>query len=104
MKTALLEHIEAKIINFLFDTKAPNHASQIALHIYETREDTLQAIQKLVKSSTIKGIQDFTFFTSTGETMAYILANTSQVPTPFAPSVPPSPLTSHGRRGAIRGR
>ena len=98
MKTALLEHIEAKIINFLFDTKAPNHASQIALHIYETREDTLQAIQKLVKSSTIKGIQDFTFFTSTGETVAYTLADTSPMPMPFAPSVPPAPLTRQLRR------
>ena len=104
MKTALLEHIEAKIINFLLDTKAPSHASQIALHIYETREDTLQAIQKLVKSSTIKGIQDFTFFTSTGETMAYTLASTSQVPTPFAPAVPPSRLTSPFRRGSFHER
>ena len=103
MKTALLEHIEAKIINFLLDTKAPNHASQIALHIYETREDTLQAIQKLVKSSTIKGIHDFTFFTSTGETMAYTLASTSQEPPPYAPPIPSSRLTSHVRRGAVRG-
>ena len=104
MKTALLEHIEAKIINFLRDTKAPNHASQIALHIHETRQDTLQAIQKLVKSSTIKGIQNFALFNSTGEIIAYTLANTSPVPTPLAPSVPPSRLTSPDRRGSNLGR
>jgi hypothetical protein len=88
MKVALLEHTEAKIINFLRDAKAPNHASQIALHIHETREETLQAIQRLVKSSTVKGIQDFAFLNSTGETIAYILPNTSPPPASFPPSVP----------------
>ncbi|MGA2685026.1 MAG: hypothetical protein ABSF51_08240 [Verrucomicrobiota bacterium] len=94
MKTALREHIEAKIINWLHDTKAPNRASEIALHIHETREDTLQAIQRLVRSSTIKSIQDFTFFNSTGETVAYTLADTSPPPpSTFPPSVPPPWLT-----------
>jgi len=88
MKVALLEHTEAKIINFLRDAKAPNHASQIALHIHETREETLQAIQRLVKSSTLKGIQDFAFLNSTGETIAYILANPSPPPASFSDSVP----------------
>jgi hypothetical protein len=104
MKTALLEHIEAKIINFLLDTKAPSHASQMALHIQETVEDTLHAIQKLVKSNTIKGIQDLTLFTSTGETIAYTLANPSPMPPPSVPFVPPSKLTPLSRRGSGLGR
>jgi hypothetical protein len=99
MKVAPLEHVEAKIINLLRDTKAPNHASQIALHIHEKREDTLQAIQRLVKSSTVKGIQDFAFLNSTGETIAYTLADTSPPPAPFPPSVPPSRLTPPAPRG-----
>ncbi len=99
MKTALLEHIEAKIVNYLRDAKAPTHASQIALHVQETREDTLQAIQKLVTSSTIKGRRDFTLFTTTGETVAYTLANASPVPTLVVPPVVPSRLTPHVRRG-----
>ena len=93
MKTALLEHIEAKIINFLRDTKAPNPASQIAVRIQETREDTLLAVQRLVKNRTIKGMQDFTFFNSTGETVAYTLADISPPPSTFPPSVPPPRLT-----------
>ena len=93
MKTALREHIEAKIINWLHDTKAPNRASEIALHIHETREDTLQAIQRLVRSSTMKSIQDFTLFSSTGETVAYTLADISPPPSTFPPSVPPPRLT-----------
>lgn len=93
MKTALREHIEAKIINWLHDTKAPNRASEIALHIHETREDTLQAIQRLVRSNTIKSIQDFTLFSSTGETVAYTLADISPPPSTFPPSIPPPRLT-----------
>jgi hypothetical protein len=99
MKTALREHIEAKIINLLFDTKAPNRASEIALHIQETREDTLQAIQRLVRSSTIKSIQDFTFFNSTGEIVAYTLADTSPPTAPFPPSAPPPRLTPQAPPG-----
>ena len=93
MKTALREHIEAKIINWLHDKKAPNRASEIALHIHETREDTLQAIQRLVRSNTIKSIQDFTLFSSTGETVAYTLADISPPPSTFPPSIPPPRLT-----------
>ncbi|MGD0745190.1 MAG: hypothetical protein ABSA45_08550 [Verrucomicrobiota bacterium] len=104
MKTALLEHIEAKIINFLLDTKAPSHASQIALQIQETREDTLQAIQKLVRSRTMRAIQDFTLFTSTGETVAYTLTNPSPTPTPSVPFIPPARLTPPASRGSVPGR
>jgi hypothetical protein len=99
MKAAPLEHIEAKIINLLHDTQAPNHASQIAVHIQETREDTLQAIQRLVKSSTIRSIQDFTFLNSTGETIAYTLANPSVPAAPFAASVPPPRAAPRAPRG-----
>jgi hypothetical protein len=99
MKTALLEHIEAKIINFLHDTRAPNHASQIAVRIQESREDTLQAIQRLVKNRTIKSVQDFTLLNSTGEILAYTLADTSSPPTPFPPSAPPPRLTPQAPRG-----
>jgi hypothetical protein len=93
MKQALLEHIEAKIINFLRDMKEPIHVSQIAVHIQERREDTLQAVQRLVKNNTLKAVQDFTFFNTTGEIMAYTLADSALQPTPVAPSVPPPPLT-----------
>jgi hypothetical protein len=99
MKTALLEHIEAKIINFLRDTKAPNPASQIAVRIQETREDTLLAVQRLVKNRTIKGMQDFTFFNSTGETVAYTLADTSPPPASLPPSVPPPQWIPQAPRG-----
>ena len=102
MKAALLEHIEAKIINLLHDTQAPTHASQMAFHIQETREDTLRAIQRLVKSSTIRSMQDFTFLKSTGETVAYTLADPSPAPAPFPPSVPArnaGRLTPPGPRG-----
>jgi len=37
MKPALLEHIEAKVINSLRDMKVPMHASRIAVHIQERR-------------------------------------------------------------------
>ena len=93
MKAASLEHVEAKIINFLRDVEAPSPASQIAIHVQETREDTLLAIQKLVKSQTIKAIQDFAFFDATGEIVAYALADPSLVPMPSVPFVPPSRLT-----------
>ena len=91
MKTAPREHIEAKIINCLRDLNAPGTASQIAVQIQETREDTLSAIQRLVKDHTIKGQQDLTLFDSTGETVAYTLADPLLQPT----LVPPSRL----RRG-----
>jgi len=93
MKKALLEHIEAKVINFLRDMKEPIHVSQIAVHIQERREDTLHAIQRLVKNNTLKSVQDFTFFNTTGEIMAYTLADTAVPPTPVAPSISPPPLT-----------
>ena len=93
MKAAPIEHIEAKIINLLHDAKAPSHASQIAIHIQETREATLQAIQRLVKSSTIRSLQDFTFLKSTGETVAYTLIGPSTTPVPFPSAVPPARLT-----------
>lgn len=100
MNTASFEHIEAKIVNFLHDTKAPRHASQIAVQIRETREHTLQAIQKLIKNGAIRGVQDFTLLHSTGEIMAYTLANTTLEPTPTLPSVPPPPpgAPAHRRR------
>ncbi|MFZ1071894.1 MAG: hypothetical protein WAO21_00525 [Verrucomicrobiia bacterium] len=101
MKTALLEHIEAKVINYLLDTNAPNLVSRIAFQIQETREDTLQAVQSLVKSGTIKGMQDLTLFTSTGETVAYTLAYALQVPVPF---IHPPPVTPHIRRSSRLGR
>lgn len=93
MNQSLLEHIEAKIINFLHDAKAPHHASQIAARIRERREDTLHAIQKLVNNKTVRGVQDLTLFGSTGETMAYTLADTPAGPAPVMPSVPPSRLS-----------
>src|ERR1700690_1655722 len=99
MKTALLEHIEAKIINFLHDTRAPSHVSQIAVRIQESREDTLQAIQRLVKNRTIKSAQDFTLLDSTGEILAYTLADTSLLPTAFPPTAPPPRLTPQAPRG-----
>lgn len=102
MNNALFEHIEAKIINLLHDAKGARHASQIAIQIRETREHTLQAIQKLVKNGTIKGVQDFTFLNSTGETMAYALADTALEPTPLTPSIPPPQATppTHRRRAS----
>lgn len=103
MKTIPFEHIEAKIINFLRDTKVPSHASQIATNILETRQDTLQAIQRLVRNRTIKGIQDFTLFSSTGETVAYTLAGVPAGPAPTAPAIPPSGVTPQLRRGPSPG-
>lgn len=104
MNNASFEHIEAKIVNLLHDTKAPTHASRIAVQIREKREHTLQAIQKLVNNGTIKGVQDFTLLNSTGEIMAYGLTNLAPGPTPAMPSVPPpQPALPAHRRRAIRG-
>jgi hypothetical protein len=101
MNNASFEHIEAKIINFLHDTKVPRHASQIAIQIRETREHTLHAIQKLIKNGAIRGVQDFALLNSTGEIMAYALANSALRPTPTMPSVPPpQPATPTHRRRA----
>ncbi len=97
MKEAPREHIEAKIINFLRDLKIPGHASQIAVYIQETREDTLQAIQRLVRDGTIKGKQDFSLFNSTGEIVAYTLADSMLQPT-LLPGAPPAPSTPPVRR------
>jgi hypothetical protein len=95
MKTAPREHIEAKIINCLRDLNAPGTASQIAVQIQETQEDTLRVIQRLVRDRTIKGRQDFTLFNSTGETVAYTLADPLLQPALMPGAVPPSP----SRRG-----
>ena len=83
---------------------APGHASEIAVHIQETRQDTLQAIQPLVKDGTIKGKQDFALFNSTGETVAYTLADPLLQPTLIPPSAPPSQSTPQIRRGPTPGR
>jgi len=101
MKQALLEHIEAKVINFLRDSKAPVHVSQIAVHIQEKREDALQAVQRLVKNRTLKGVQDLACFNSTGETTAYVLADAALLPMAVAPSIPlpppqPAPPSARG--------
>lgn len=88
MKQASLEHIEAKVMNFLHDTKSPKHASQIAVQIQEKREDTLHAIQKLVKNQTLKNVQDHSLFDSTGETTAYTLVDGVLQPMPVDPSIP----------------
>ena len=103
MNVSLLEHIEAKIINFLHDAKTPHHASRIAVRIRKKREDTLQAIQKLVENRTIMGVQDFALFGSTGETMAYTLVNVAPGPTPVMSAVPPSRLTPPAHRRSTPG-
>ena len=103
MNESLLEHIEAKIVNFLHDAKTPHHASRIAVHIREKREDTLYAIQKLVTNGTIKGVQDLALFGSTGETMAYTLANATPGSTSVLPAVPPSRLTPPAPRRSTPG-
>ena len=95
MQGAPREHIEAKLINCLRDLNAPGHASQIAVHIQETREDTLRAIQRLVRDKTIKGRQDLALFNTTGETVAYTLADPALQPALIPASVPPS----HPRHG-----
>jgi len=98
MKPASREHIEAKIINRLRDLNAPGTASQIADRIQEKREDTLRAIQRLVKDHTIKGRQDLSLFNSTGETVAYTLADPLLQPTLVSGAVPPLPSTPRTRR------
>jgi ribosomal protein S28E/S33 len=98
MKEAPREHIEAKIINFLRDLKTAGHASQIAAYIQESREDTLRAIQRLVKDGTLKGKQDFTLFNSTGETVAYTLADPLLQPALIPGAVPPSASAPQARR------
>ncbi len=103
MNESLREHIEAKIINFLHDTKTPRHASRIAVHIREKREDTLQAIQKLVGNRTIKGVQDLALFGSTGETVAYTLVNVAPGPIPVMPSIPPPRLTPRAHHNPTPG-
>ena len=104
MNNALFEHIEAKIINLLHDAEAPRHASRIAVQIRETREHTLHAIQKLIKNGAIRGVQDFSLLHSTGEIMAYALANTALGPTATVPPVPPpQPTASAHRRRVARG-
>lgn len=105
MKQASLEHIEAKVMNFLHDTKSPSHASQIAVQIQEKREDTLYAIQRLVKNQTIKNVQDFSLLDSTGETTAYTLVDGVLQAMPVAPSipVPSSPLTPPSPRDSAPG-
>ncbi len=95
MKTAPREHIEAKIINCLRDSKAPGTASQIAVHIQETREDTIRVIKRILKDHTINGQQDFTLFNSTGETVAYTLADPLLQPALIPGAVPP-PQLRHG--------
>jgi predicted transcriptional regulator len=97
MKTAPREHIEAKVINYLHDSKAPGHASEIAVHIQETRENTIQVIQRLVKDGTIIGKQDLTLFNVTGETTAYTLA-AMLPPTVIPGSVPPKQISRQVRR------
>lgn len=103
MNQSLREHVEAKIINFLHDTKSPHHASRIAVHIREKREDTLHAIQKLVKNGTIKGVQDLALLGSTGETMAYTLVNVAPGPTLVMPSIPPARLTPRAGHSSAPG-
>lgn len=101
MNQALLEHMEAKVINFLRDVKAPAHASRIAVHIQEKREDTLQAVQRLVKNRTLKGVQDLALFNSTGETTAYVLADAALLPMAVDPSIPIPP--THPARSSAGG-
>lgn len=106
MNQALLEHIEAKVINFLRDSKAPVHVSQIAVHIQEKREDALQAVQRLVKNQTLKGVQNLACFNSTGETTAYVLADAALLPMAVDPSlpIPPPQPAPPSARGPLFGR
>ena len=105
MNQALLEHIEAKVINFLRDSKAPAHVSQVAVRIQEKREDTLQAVQRLVKNQTLKGVQNLACLNSTGETTAYVLADAALLPMAVDASVPISPpqATSPATRSPLLG-
>lgn len=103
MKQTLMEHIEAKIMNLLHDLNKPIPASQIAAKIQEKRQDTLQAVQRLVRNNTIKGVQDLTLFNLTGETMAYVLTVGALPPkvTPPIP-IPPSAHAPPFQRGSAR--
>jgi len=103
MKQALQEHIEAKVINFLRDANAPIHASRIAVQIQERREDTLQAIQRLVKNRTVAATQDLALFNSTGETVAYVLvdAGLRQSSSGSIPLPPPQPASRSPRDRAV---
>ena len=99
MNRTLQEHIEAKVINFLREAKIPTHASQIAARIQEKRDDTNHAIQSLVRNKIVSGVQNLAVFKSTGETMAYLLADgglkqasESSIPIP-PPSVPRDSIT-----------
>ena len=103
MNSASLEHIEAKVINFLHDTKVPHHASRIATQIREKREDTLQVIQRLVKNRTIKGVQDFALLNSTGEITAYVLDDAAVPPAPALPSAPPPPPAPPAHHRPVAG-
>ena len=73
MNEAPFEEIELKIIQYLRKVKAPNVPSLIATEIRETREDTLQAIERLVKKGILHSERDFTFFNNTGETKAFFI-------------------------------
>lgn len=96
MNRTFQEHIEAKVINFLRDTKTPIHASQIAIRIQERREDTNHAIQRLVRNRTVHSVQDLAYFKSTGETMAYALADAGLRQPSIESSVPiPPPAQTH---------
>lgn len=104
MKREPREHIEAKIINLLRDTRTPCHASKIADHIQETRQDTLYIIQRLLKEGTIQGKQDLTHFNSTGEIVAYTLGGALPEPALIPALVPPSGPATQLRRGPAHGR
>ena len=104
MKQVLLEHIEAKVINFLRDSKVPVHVSQIAVHIQEKREDALQAVQRLIKNRTLKSVQNLALFNSTGETTAYVLADATLLPMAVDPSIPIPPPQPRPSSGPLLGR
>jgi len=69
------EDIETKILHFLRDKNAPNAASQIAIHLEENRDDTLDAINRLVKKGLVKSVPDLTFLNSTEEKVAFTLTD-----------------------------
>ena len=102
MNRALQEHIEAKVINFLRDSRTPVHASQIAIRIQERREDTNQAIQRLVKNRTVHPVRDHAYFKSTGETMAYAFAGADLKYPSIDTSIPIPPPSQTHRSGMGR--
>ena len=69
------EEIQSKITEFLRRAGAPNVASQIAVHIHERREDTIEVIERMTRKQVLFIEQDLTFMNSTGETKAYGLAS-----------------------------